>query len=387
MKKTKPGPVAVEQIKLADLIPQARNARTHSDAQVAQIAASIREFGFTNPVLIDTQGTIIAGHGRVMAARKLSLESVPCLRLGHLTPEQVRAYVIADNKLALNAGWNEEALKAELDAILKDGFDVGLVGFSDAELAKLLETSHETLPDTEDAEPEEQPQTGIHAFREDAILPSSNQWGIPDIREDMLLSDPPSDVWVNQPHGDSVWLYMHGSNKHPEGMRSIRAFYVDDYRFERIWNDAVAFIFDMQKVGHVGLLEPDFSLWSDMPVAVQLYNVFRSRWCARYWQEAGFKIIPSLKWATEASYPFSTAGLPKRVPLASVQCRTTNNGKANTKFLAGLRHQLEAVEIDTLMVYGGQEHPRLFDGLKCKTILLPSWTSRRNQLRKIESTR
>lgn len=139
MKKTKPSPVAVEQIKLAELIPQARNARTHSDAQVAQIAASVREFGFTNPVLIDAQGTIIAGHGRVMAARKLSLETVPCLRLGHLTPEQVRAYVIADNKLALNAGWDEEMLKAELDAILKDGFDVGLTGFSEEELAELLD--------------------------------------------------------------------------------------------------------------------------------------------------------------------------------------------------------------------------------------------------------
>ena len=140
MKKTKPGPMEVEQIKVTELIPQARNARTHSDAQVAQIAASVREFGFTNPVLIDAEGTIIAGHGRVMAARKLSLESVPCLRLGHLTPEQVRAYVIADNKLALNAGWDEEMLKSELDALLKDGFDVGLTGFDDEEISKLLNT-------------------------------------------------------------------------------------------------------------------------------------------------------------------------------------------------------------------------------------------------------
>lgn len=149
MKKTKPGPVAVEQIKLAELIPQARNARTHSDEQVAQIAASIREFGFTNPVLIDAQGTIIAGHGRVMAARKLGLESVPCLRLGHLTPEQVRAYVIADNKLALNAGWDDEMLKAELDALLKGGFDVGLAGFSDAELQEMLSAAPQPIDDGE----------------------------------------------------------------------------------------------------------------------------------------------------------------------------------------------------------------------------------------------
>lgn len=97
----------IEHQAVSALIPYARNSRTHSDEQVAQIAGSIREFGFTNPVLIDRDGTIIAGHGRVMAARKLGMETVPCIRLGHLTPAQVRAYVIADNKLALNAGWDD----------------------------------------------------------------------------------------------------------------------------------------------------------------------------------------------------------------------------------------------------------------------------------------
>ena len=97
-------PDKIETIPVEKLVPHARNSRTHSDEQVAQIARSIREFGFTNPVLIDKDGTIVAGHGRVMAARKLGLASVPCIRLGHLTPAQVRAYVIADNKLALNAG-------------------------------------------------------------------------------------------------------------------------------------------------------------------------------------------------------------------------------------------------------------------------------------------
>lgn len=129
----------LEQIPVSDLIPYAKNSRTHSDAQVAQIAGSIREFGFTNPVLIDAAGTIIAGHGRVLAARKLSMPSVPCLRLGHLTPAQVRAYVIADNRMALNAGWDEEMLRAEIAGLKADGFDVGQIGFSDNEIAKLLE--------------------------------------------------------------------------------------------------------------------------------------------------------------------------------------------------------------------------------------------------------
>ena len=119
----------IEQIPTADLVPYARNTRTHSPEQVAQIAGSIREFGFTNPVLIDAQNGIIAGHGRVMAAGKLGLDKVPCIRLAHLTETQKRAYIIADNKLALNAGWDEEMLGLELADLREADFDLGLLGF------------------------------------------------------------------------------------------------------------------------------------------------------------------------------------------------------------------------------------------------------------------
>jgi hypothetical protein len=102
---------------VADLIPYARNSRTHSDAQVAQIAASIREFGWTNPVLLDGDNGIIAGHGRVMAAQKLGETQIPTIELGHMTQNQKRAYIIADNKIALNAGWDEEVLKLELEEL------------------------------------------------------------------------------------------------------------------------------------------------------------------------------------------------------------------------------------------------------------------------------
>ena len=128
----------IEYVQIDSLIPYARNSRTHSDAQVAQIAASIKEFGFTNPVLIDKDGGIIAGHGRVMAARKLKLADVPCIRLGHLTDTQKRAYVIADNKLALNAGWDAEALRVELGDLDASGFDLELTGFVGDDLTKAM---------------------------------------------------------------------------------------------------------------------------------------------------------------------------------------------------------------------------------------------------------
>lgn len=122
-------------VPLADLIPYARNSRTHSDAQVAQIAASIREFGFTNPVLVDGENGVIAGHGRILAARKLGMDTVPVIELAHLSEAQKRAYVIADNKLALNAGWDDEMLRLEISELTDAGFDVSLLGFSDEELA------------------------------------------------------------------------------------------------------------------------------------------------------------------------------------------------------------------------------------------------------------
>lgn len=130
----------IETVAVDRLIPYARNSRTHSEAQVAQIAASIKEFGFTNPVLIDGEGGIIAGHGRVMAARQLGLADVPCLRLGYLSDAQKRAYIIADNKLALNAGWDDQMLALELRELMDGGYDVGLTGFDLGDIDELLAT-------------------------------------------------------------------------------------------------------------------------------------------------------------------------------------------------------------------------------------------------------
>lgn len=141
----------IEYLPIDALIPYARNSRTHSDGQVAQIAASIREFGFTNPVLIDAGGGIIAGHGRVMGARKLGMTEVPCIRLGHLSEAQRRAYVIADNKLALNAGWDGAMLAGEVRSLMAMDFDPLVTGFTDAEINDLLELdspAHGTDPDS-----------------------------------------------------------------------------------------------------------------------------------------------------------------------------------------------------------------------------------------------
>jgi ParB-like chromosome segregation protein Spo0J len=139
----------IEQRLVADLIPYAANSRTHSDAQVAQIAASIKEFGWTNPILIDGDNTIIAGHGRLLAARKLGMEEVPAIILDHLSKPQQRALVIADNQLSLNAGWDMDMLKAEIEG-LSDSFDLDILGFSEIDLEKLINGLDYSLLDEDD---------------------------------------------------------------------------------------------------------------------------------------------------------------------------------------------------------------------------------------------
>ena len=198
-------PDQLETIQIDALIPYARNSRTHSDAQVAQIASSIKEFGFTNPVLIDGGGGIIAGHGRVLAARKLGMSEVPCIRLEHLTDAQKRAYVIADNRLALNSGWDTEMLKVEFSDLQELGFDLELTGFYLDEIKELLApVGTEGLTDPGDSPPlPETPRTvpgDIWVMGKHRLL-CGDSTSMDDLAKlcegqlvDMWLTDPPYNV-------------------------------------------------------------------------------------------------------------------------------------------------------------------------------------------------
>ena len=222
----------IEQISIETLIPYANNARTHSEAQVAQIAASIREFGFNNPVLIDEQSGIIAGHGRVLAARKLELDSVPCIRLNHLSETQRRAYIIADNKLAINAGWDDELLALEFEGLGEEGFDLELTGFTLDEIAELSPKITEGLTD-EDAVPEV-PETPITKMGDVWLLDKhrvmcGDSTSIDAVEQlmngqkaDMVFTSPPYNADTKAGQGDifngkkSVKLYSEGySDKLP----------------------------------------------------------------------------------------------------------------------------------------------------------------------------
>jgi DNA modification methylase len=196
----------IEMWPLGRLIPYDRNSRTHTDEQVQQIAASILKFGFTQPILVDQNDGILAGHGRLKAARLLGLAEAPVIPLDHLTEEERRAYIIADNKLAENAGWDEEMLRGELEALEEAGFDLELTGFSERELAELLDDSGDAIQgetDADEAPPLSDPVSrpgdlwllGKHrVLCGDATDPGAAARLMGTDRAQLVLTDPPYNV-------------------------------------------------------------------------------------------------------------------------------------------------------------------------------------------------
>jgi len=203
------------------LVPYDKNPRTHSTEQVSQIAASIAEFGFLNPILVDTAAGIIAGHGRLQAAKQLGLAQVPVVVLDHMTEAQKRAYVIADNKLALNAGWDEDLLRAEMIALSAENFDLPLIGFSDDELADLLSDPNIAAGNTDEDAVPEAPITPVSKPGDlwklghhrllcgDSTVLANVEKVLDGALADMVFTDPP----YNVDYGNTAKDKMRGTNR------------------------------------------------------------------------------------------------------------------------------------------------------------------------------
>lgn len=246
------------------LIPRVNNPRTHSREQVAQIAASIQEFGWTNPILVDGDDQILAGHARVLAAKKLRMEEVPVIVLRHLSEAQKRALVIADNQLALNAGWDEAALRTELEALRDADYDLGLIGFDDIELQRLLE-AQDAAPglSDEDAVPEvpKQPTTllgdvwlmGDHrVICGDCTQPDVVAKALDGAKPFLLITDPPYGIELDSEWRDRAGLNGHGPAE-PSYMKHRTAGHNEtkisgDTRAD--WSEAFALLPDLQ-IGYI----------------------------------------------------------------------------------------------------------------------------------------
>lgn len=270
----------IQEVAVEALIPYAKNSRTHSDAQVAQIAASIKEFGWTNPILVDGTKGIIAGHGRLMAARKLGLVKVPVIELKDMTESQKKAYVIADNQLAMNAGWDIDLLKIEVADLNEDGFDLELLGFDNKMLDSLLEPEVKDGLTDEDAVPEvpKDPKTklgDVYILGEHRLMcgDSTNIEAVETLSGglvDILVTDPPYNVNYEGATKDKLKI-MNDS--------------MDDETFRQFLRDAFVAADAVMKQGAV------YYIWH---ADSEGYN-FRGA-C----RDAGWKVRQTLIWAKDS---------------------------------------------------------------------------------------
>ena len=298
-----------------ELRPYKNNPRHNEDA-VEFVANSIDQFGFKVPIIIDKHNEIVAGHTRLKAAMLLGLDEVPCIVADDLTPEQIKAFRLADNKVSEAATWDYELLSVELDDILS--FDMSDFGFDVDEIRDFAD----------DAEAEHQKNKDETQFAKANILnleyaqfQGVGKYDIPQIQPVKEL--PEIREWIS-------FNYVL-TDTDPEG-KAVH-FFIDDYQFERVWNNPDMYLDKLRQ--YVCVASPDFSPYGDMPICLQLYNHYRKHWCAAYWQNHGITVIPTLRASTDnRSLEWWLDGEPEGgIVLVSEMWASKQNGADESKSL------------------------------------------------------
>ncbi len=339
--------VQIERIKLADVKPYRLNAKDHPKKQIEQIKRSIQAFGFNDPIAIDQNNEIIEGHGRAQAVKELGAEYIDVIRLSHLTDQQKRAYVLVHNKLTMDTGFKKDMLKLELEEIAD--IDMTEFGF---ELPKEIE-----LPDYK-AETQEMKENILNLGY--AQFAGVGKYDIPEIEPVTRL--PKIEEWV----GFNYVL----SEKNPKN-KGVH-FFVDDYQFERVWNNPGAYIDKLSKFAAV--MSPDFSPYGDMPIITQMFNHYRKHWVGAYWQSKGLTVIPTIRSSTDPrSFEWYLDGEPRGgiVAYSSMWIRKDREDIYRTaeEEWAGMIKTLKPVQI---IVYG-----KKFDFMKGNVTVIDKFTDKR----------
>ena len=271
---------------IESLMPYDRNPRKNNDA-VAAVANSIREFGFKVPIIVDSNGVIVAGHTRYKAAQKLKMKKVPCIVADDLTTEQIKAFRLADNKVGELATWDDGLLQIEL-ADLVDCFDMSGFGFDI----------------DEDDEPSDEVTEEEKGNERERTMEAYNLYDFDENRAEGFYQMPIIHAVDYVPKELIGFNYLLTSE--PKEGLGIH-FYIDDYQFERVWNDPEKYIPKLAKYDCV--LTPDFSLYREMPVAMKVWNVYRSRLVGQLLEDEGATVIPTLSWCEPETFKFCFDGL------------------------------------------------------------------------------
>ena len=261
------------------------NAKKHTERQIKVLVKSITDYGFRQPILIDKDNIVIAGHGRLEAAKKLKMLQVPCLYVDDLTPEQIREYRLIDNKAAELSTWDFDLLKAEMPKI---GIEMQDFGF---DINKIFKEKPDDFKQSKNLD---------NLFK--ANMPIVNEWGIPETRPFTENLD------------GIQWIPYDIINKY-KGMDNIGVhFYIDDYKFNGVWTNPDKWLEVLRQFKAV--ITPDFSVYTDMPRAQQLWNHYRRQWLGKYWQDNGINIVSDVCWHIGNLQDWHILGIPKGTTIA-----------------------------------------------------------------------
>lgn len=334
----------IEQVKTSLLQEYAGNVKKHPKSQVERIAKSITDFGMNQPIAIDENNMIIAGHGRFMACLSLGMDTVPCIRLAHMSEQQKKAYILADNKLNMETGFDMKALQAELETITD--FQMDDFGFDlDFE-----------IPDYKDIT---QVKTfGFENFEKMYDVPAEGKFDIPILKP--VAEMPEIIEW----QGFNYVL----SDKHPEG-KGVH-FFVHDYQFVRCWNQPDRYIEPLSRYNAV--LTPDFSPYTDMPEAMRIYNHYRKHWLGAYWQSKGITVIPTITWSDEKSLQWCFDGEPHGGIVAVSTVSIMRDPDCIDFFYKAWKIMHQRLKPKQVILYGHQP-----EGLEGDYISIPSFAEKR----------
>lgn len=312
------------KLKIEDLKPYNKNAKEHPQKQIEQIKKSIQQFGMNDPIAVwGEKNIIVEGHGRLEALKQLNYREVDCIRLDHLSDEERKAYTLAHNKLTMNTDFDFNILNEELEEILN--VDMSEFGFELDDIDIIKENERHRTNDA------------YNLQLIDEYNRSNDYWQMPIIRNDNYI--PQELIGFN---------YAKTSKQKNVGIH----FYLDDYQFERIWNNPEQYIETLQQYDCI--LSPDFSLYLDMPMPMKIWNIYRSRQIGQFYQSQGIKVIPTISWAEKETFEFAFKGIPKGSIVSISTIGVKRNKEALKIWQDGMDAMIEEIEPSTILVYGGK---------------------------------
>ncbi len=325
----------IERIKIDGIKPYKLNAKEHPQEQIDRIKASIKEFGFNDPIAVDADGEVIEGHGRLEAMKQLGREYIDVIRLSHLTPEQKRAYVLVHNRLTLETGFDDELLKLELDGI--GNIDMTEFGFDLPEEIGLPDEGKENSTAKRHSLRVVYFYRGLKLHLD--LLDRARTAGFYQMPTIGKTDHIPDDL--------IGFNYCLNKGNRAAGLHC----FIDDYQIERLWTSPLEYV---EKILEYDcFLTPDFSLYTDMPMAMKVWNVYRSRLVGQVMQDSGVTVIPTVSWAEPETFSFCFDGLEKGSVVAVSTIGVKKSKAAFAVWKSGMDELIKRLEPSAVLCYGG----------------------------------